>query len=195
MAEQVFGGSLSHQTVSRVMRWLDEQLAAWRNQPIAPVYKVVHIDGMHVDMVGGDRVVMLVSGRREDGSLDVLGFCVGAGERCVELLADLRARGLEDVEMFVSDESAGIRHALEEVYPEVAWQHCTFHRLAALRADVGSTEFRDIMAAEAGCIFRCPGSQAALDTAIAWAKRWKPLAPWAVQKFMDGLGDSLMFYR
>jgi len=195
LAEQVFGGCLSHQTVSRVMRWLDEQLAAWRNQPISPIYRVVHIDGMHVDMVGGDRVVMLVSGRREDGGLDVLGFCVGAGERCVELLADLRARGLEQVELFVSDESAGIRHALEEVYPEVAWQYCTFHRLAALRANAGPTDFRDMMASEAGCIFRCPGSQAALDTAIAWTRRWKSLAPWAVQKFMDGLSDSLMFYR
>jgi len=194
LAEQVFGGSLSHQTVSRLMRWLDEHLAAYRNQQIAPIYRVVYIDGMHVDMVGGDRVVMLVSGRREDGSLDVLGFCVGPGERCVELLADLRARGLEKVELFVSDESGAIRHALEQVYPEVPWQYCTFHRLAALRGNVGLTEFRDLMAAEAGCIFRCPSNPAAVDATIAWARRWKPLAAWAVQEFMDGLTDSLSFY-
>jgi len=194
LAEQVFGGSLSHQTVSRLMRWLDEHLAAYRNQQIASIYRVVYIDGMHVDMVGGDRVVMLVSGRREDGGLDVLGFSVGPGERCVELLADLRARGLEKVELFVSDESGAIRHALEQVYPEVAWQYCTFHRLAALRGNVGPTEFRDLMAAEAGCIFRCPSKRAAVDAAIAWARRWKPLAAWAVQEFMDGLTDSLSFY-
>ncbi len=194
LAEQVFGGTLSHQTVSKLMRWMDEQLAAWRNRPIAPVYRVVYIDGMHVDVVGGDRVVMFVSGARFDRGLDVLGFCVGPGERCVDLLADLRARGLDEVELFVSDESGAIRHALEQVYPEVAWQYCTFHRLAALRKNVGPTDFRDLMVAEAGCIFRCPSKSAAVDAAVAWVKRWKSLAPWAVQQFMTDLGDSLRFH-
>ena len=177
LAEQVFGGSLSHQTVSKLMRWLDDQLDLWRTHPISPVYKVVYIDGMHVDIIGGDRMVMLVSGARDDGGLDVLGFSVGRGERCVELLADLRRRGLEGVEMFVSDESGAIRSALEQVYPEVTWQSCTFHRLHALRNNIGSTNFRDLMVTEAGCIFRCPSKLAAEDASAAWAKRWKPLAP------------------
>ncbi len=194
LGEQVFGGTVSHQTVSKLMCWLDGQLDVWRSQRIAPVYKVVYIDGMHVDVVGGDRMVMLVSGARDDGGLDVLGFSIGTGERCVELLSDLRRRGLESVEMFVSDESVAIRSALEQVYPEVAWQSCSFHKLHALRNNVGSTNFRDLMVAEASCIFRCPSKLAAEDAAIAWMKRWKPLAPWAVQCFMDGLENNLMFY-
>ena len=129
LAEQIFGGSLSHQTVSRLMRWLDGELAAWRNQPIRPIYPVVYIDGMHVDRVGSDRVVMLVAGSREDGLLEVLDFAVSAGESCTELLANLRRRGLEHVQLFVSDQSSAIRSALAEVYPEVGWQHCVFHRL------------------------------------------------------------------
>lgn len=195
LAEQVFGGSISHQTISKLTRWLDEQLAHWRSRPIEPVYRVVYIDGMHVDIVGGDRMVMLVSGARFDGGTDVLGFSVGVGERCVELLDDLRRRGLEGVEMFVSDESGPIRHALEEVYPEIPWQSCTLHRLQALRASVGHTEFRDLLVAEAACIFRCPSKSAARDAAVAWSKRWKPVAAWAVQQFMDRLSESLTFYN
>lgn len=195
LGEQIFGGCLSHQTVSRLMRWLDEQLAAYRQQPICPVYPVVYVDGMHVDVVGGDRMVMLVAGRREDEQMEILGFSVGTGERCVELLGDLRRRGLEEVELFVSDDSGAIRFALEQAYPEVAWQSCTFHRLAALRANIGQAAYRDLMVAEAACIFRCPSRQAARDAAAAWTKRWKPVAAWAVQQFMDGLSDSLMFYN
>ncbi len=194
LGEQVFGGSISHQTISKLTRWLDEQLAHWRSRPIEPVYRVVYIDGMHVDIVGGDRMVMLVSGARFDGGTDVLGFSVGVGERCVELLDDLRRRGLEGVEMFVSDESGPIRHALEEVYPEIPWQSCTLHRLQALRASVGHTEFRDLLVAEAACIFRCPSKLAAAEAATAWAQRWRPRSLGAIQQFMDGLEDSLMFY-
>jgi len=195
LAEQLFGGHLSHQTVSKLLRWLDGQLAGWREQPIQPVYKVVYIDGMHVDVLGGDRMVMLVSGQREDGQLEVLGFCVSTGEQCTPLLAELRRRGLEGVELFISDGSGAIRSALEQVYPEVPWQHCTFHRLSALRANVGPTDFRDGMVAEAACIFRCPSRQAAVDAAVAWARRWKPTAGWAVHQFMTDLRDSLRFYN
>jgi transposase-like protein len=195
LAEQIFGGSISHQTISRLMRWVDEQLALWRNQPIEPVYPVVYIDGMHVDMVCSDRVVMLVVGQHEDGSLQVLGFYVSRGEQCTQLLWDLRRRGLEDVKLFVSDESGAIRSALERVYPLVSWQHCTFHRLSRLRATIGATDYRDVMVSEAACIFRCESFEAALDVAGAWRQRWKGLNPWAVEQFLYGLRDSLRFYE
>lgn len=195
LAEQVFGSSISHQTISRLMRWLDDQLKTWRNASITVNYRVIYIDAMHVDVVGGDRMVMLVAGQRDDGGLDVLGFSVARGEQCKELLADLRSRGLQGVELFVSDAALAIRSGLEQVYPEVAWQSCAFHRLQSLRVNIGVTEYRDLMTAEAGCIFRCPSQQAAKDAAAAWSKRWKPRAPWAVQQFMNGLGDSLMFYN
>jgi len=194
LAEQIFGGSLSHQTISRLMRWLDNQLALWRSQPMAPIYPVVYIDGMHVPRVGSDRNVMLVAGRRADGVLEVLGFCVSTGEQCRALLNDLRRRGLENVQMVVSDESGPIRSALNWVYPEVPWQHCTFHRLAQLRKDIGATGYRDRMLAEAACVFRCPSREAALDAAGFWRQRWHRTDPVAVAHFLEGLCDSVNFY-
>ena len=195
LAEQIFGDTLSHQAVSRLMRWLDEQIARWRQQPIGPDYKVVYVDGMHVDVLGGDRMVMLVCGQRNPrDALEVLGFCVSTGEQCRTLLADLRRRGLEDVELFVSDESGAIRSALEAVYPEVAWQSCTFHRLKNLRDHIGPSPLRNPMVAEAARIFRCPSRQAAVDAAVAWTRRWRERSPWAVQQFVNGLSNSLRFY-
>jgi len=195
LARQIFGDSVSHQTVSRLMRWIDDVLNTWRRQPIEPIYTVVYIDGMHVNRVGSDRTVMIATGLREDGVLEVLGFCVGPGESCGELLTDLRRRGLENVKLFVSDDSRAIRNALEWVYPEVAWQSCTFHRLSRLRVAIGTTDFRDTMVAEAACIFRCPTREAALDTAADWRKRWEKIAPWPTYQFLEGLTDSLNFYN
>ena len=194
LAEQLFGGSLSHQTISRLMRWLDEQLTRWRSQPIAPIYTVVYIDGMHVHKVGSGRNVMLVAGRRADGVMEVLGFCISTGEQCTALLSDLRRRGLENVQMFVSDESAAIRSAVHWVYPEVSWQHCIFHRLAQLRRDIGATDYRDRMVAEAACVFRCLSREAALDAAGLWRQRWHRTDPVAVIHFLEGLSDSVNFY-
>ena len=194
LAEQMFGGSVSHQTLSKLMRWLDGQLVLWRSQAIRPAYPVVYIDGMHVDKVGSDRTVMLAAGMREDQVLEVLGFCVSRGEQCTDLLEDLRRRGLDQVRLFVSDDSAAIRSAIEQVYPLSAWQHCTFHRLSGLRRTLGSASHRDRMVAEAACIFRCETREAALEVAGSWRERWQPVDPWATEKFLYGLRDSLRFY-
>jgi len=194
LAEQIFGGSLSHQTVSRLMRWLDAELAAYRNRPIADAYRVVYIDGMHVDVCGQDRMVMLVMGLTDCGRREVLGFCTSTGEQCVELLWDLRRRGLECVELFVSDESAAIRSAVAEVYPESAWQSCSVHRLRGLAERIGATDFRWRMVRQAGGIFRAGSKLAAWEIAACWADRWRGQAPATVRWFLDGLGDSLMFY-
>ena len=194
LAEQIFGGSVSHQTISRLMRWLDKRLALWRSQAIREAYPVVYIDGMHVDMVGSDRMVMLVAGMREDGTLEVLGFCVSKGEQCRDLLTDLQRRGLEQVRLFVSDESSAILSALEQVYPLSAWQSCTFHRLSSLRRNIGLAGYRNRMVAEAACIFRCESFDAALEVAGSWRQRWQKVDPWAVEKFLYGLRDSLKFY-
>lgn len=194
LAEQVFGGTLSHQTISQLTRWLDEQLDAWRTGPIEPVYRVVFIDGMHVNVRGGDLNVMLVMGMTNDGQLEVLGFAPSRGEQCKELLLDLRRRGLEGVELFVSDESAAIRYGLEEVFPEVSHQRCTMHRLMNLWKTIGDEEHRRQMVKEASNIFRCPTKLAAVDQAVAWASQWRQREPWAVEQFVTDISDSLMFY-
>ena len=195
LAEQIFGGSLSHQSISQLMLWLDDQLVRWRNQPIRAVYPVVYIDGMHVDVLGGDRMVMLVVGQRQDSIMEVLGFCVSTGEQCKALLEDLHARGLEDVQLFVSDESGPIRHALQEVYPLASWQSCTFHRLSRLRVTIGPAIYRDQMVGEAACVFRCESLGGALDTVAAWRVRWERTNPLAVDQFVHGIRDSLSFYE
>jgi putative transposase len=195
LAEQIFGGSLSPQSISNLMKALDQDLAACRRQPIQDVYPYVFIDGMHVHMRGQDRtVVLLVLGMKEDRTRHVLDFRVGAGESCGELLQSLRQRGLQNVRLFISDDSAAIRSALADQYPEVPWQYCAFHRLADLRKKIGPQPCRHAIVHEAARVFRCPSRPAALETADRWRRRWKDTAPFAVQSFLDGLRDSLTFY-
>lgn len=196
LAEQIFGDCLSAQSISNLMQALDEDLAAYREQAIADCYPVVYIDGMYVSMLGQKRTcVLIVVGAKQDGSKDVLGFCVGAGESCGALLKDLQQRGLKTVQLFVSDDSGPIRAAIAEQYPEVPWQYCVVHRLADLRKKIREQPDRNQMVKEASHIFRCPSKPAAVDTAVEWAKRWKATAPYAVQCFLESLSDSLTFYE
>jgi len=195
VGEQLWGQTLSHQTVGALMRWLDGHLAAYRRVPLTAEYPVVQIDGMYVTVGGRKRVVMLVLGLKDDGSKHVLGFSVEPGESCRELLWDLRRRGLEGVALFVTDDSGAIRSALEEVYPEVPHQVCTWHRLVGLWERLGPVPWRPSMVREAGRIFRCVSLAAALEEAERWTRRWAGRAQAAVAWFLDALPDSLVFYH
>jgi len=194
LAEQLFGGSLSHQAVSQLGRWLDEELVRYRQRPIRPLYPVVQLDGMHLGVRGGDRVAVLAVGLRADGGKDVLGFSLATGEQCRELLWDLRRRGLEGVEQFTTDGSGAIESALAEVYPEVALQQCVTHRLRGLLERVGRTPEGWALVREAAKIFRASSRSTAQEVALAWERRWWRQAPEAVAWFMEGLSESLMFY-
>jgi transposase-like protein len=195
LAEQLWGDAVSHQTVSRLTRWLDQELARYQQQPILPIYPAVQIDGMYVTVDGAKRAVMLVVGLREDGRKDVLGFSLGAGESCSDLLWDLRQRGLEGVQLFVSDDAGAVEAAVREVYPEVPWQSCVWHRLVRLHDLVGPTEYRRKMVQEAARIFRCVSLEVAQQAADRWRHRWEPYEPTIARWFIDGLPDSLTFYH
>ena len=194
MLEQCFGGSLSHQAVSMLSRWLDGQLQLYRLRPIEPVYRVVQLDGMHLGVRGGNQVAVLVVGLREDGGKDVLGFSLAAGEQCRRLLWDLRHRGLEGVELFASDGSGAIESALAEVYPEVPRQICATHRLRGLLDKVGRSPEGWKMVRQAGHIFRASSWSTARQVAEEWAARWRGYEGEAVNWFMQGLSESLTFY-
>lgn len=194
LAEQLFGGVLSHQAVSQLSRQLDEALRDYRQRPIRAVYPVVQLDGMHLGVRGGDQMAVLAVGLREDGGKDVLGFSLATGEQCRELLWDLRRRGLEGVELFTSDGSGAIEAALAEVYPEVALQKCATHRLRGLLERVGRTAEGWALVREAARIFRASSRSTAVEVALAWEKRWWKRAPEAVAWFLEGLSESLMFY-
>lgn len=194
LAEQIYGAAVSHQTICKLMRWLDDDLEKWRKQPIEDVYPVVFVDGMHVDMVGSNRVVMLVAGQKDDGQLDVLGFSIAGGEQCEKLLKDLNKRGLKNVELFVSDDAPAIAAAVEKVFPLASHQDCTFHRLQRLRRTIGATDYRDEMVEEASNVFHCESASAALSVAQFWRRKWQMICPVGVEKFIEGLGRSLVFY-
>ena len=195
LAEQLWGGILSHQTISNLRSWLEGKLAEYRRQPIQSVYRVVVLDGMHVTIGGARRVIVLAIGLRQDGGRDVLGFSVGRGEYCEELLWDLRRRGLEGVEMFVTDDSPALKASLEMVYPEVPWQCCVWHRLSRLRELLVPSPYREQMVKDAACIFRCVSGSVAREAARRWVRRWGEHEPEVVRHFEEVLGDSLTFYE
>jgi len=69
---------------------------------------------------------------RETGDRSLLGFAIGASEEATFWLSFLRSqvqRGLQGVQLVISDSHAGLRMALSQVLAGATWQCCRVQKL------------------------------------------------------------------
>jgi putative transposase len=135
LVEQMGLHHLSKDQVSRLCRGLDEQVRIFRERPLQGAYPYLWLDAKveRVRERGGVRhkALVIAYGVHETGRREVIGLDVGAAETEAfwrEFLRSLRARGLDGVQLCISDAHAGLKAAIAQVLG-CGWQRCTVHFL------------------------------------------------------------------
>ena len=164
ITEQLCGLEISATQVSRVAGMLDEELEEFRSRELGE-YPIVYLDA-HYEKVRRqgsiqDVAVLKATGVNCWGKREVIGVSCRLSEAEVhwrEFLQQLQKRGLEGVQLIVSDDHSGLRAARRAVFPSVPWQRCQFHlsqnaqryaRRSDQRAAI-ATDIRDIFNAPSG---------------------------------------------
>jgi putative transposase len=123
---EVYGASVSKDTVSRITDRVVEDMQAWASRPLLPVYAAVFIDAIRVkvrDGQVGNQLFYAAIGVDLAGHRDVLGLWAGSntgGESAkfwLAVLTDLRNRGLRDVFFVVCDGLTGLPDSVAAVFP------------------------------------------------------------------------------
>jgi putative transposase len=153
---------ISKSEVSRLAASLDEQVDAFRTRRLDASYPYVWVDARyeHVREDGRvvSRAVIVAYGVRADGVREVLGMDVGLSEDVVlwrGFFQSLVGRGLQGVQLVVSDAHAGLKQAIREVFVGAAWQRCRVHFMRNLLARVPKTA-QAMVAATVRTIFQQP---------------------------------------
>jgi len=179
---ELYGSSISKETVSRITDKVVAEMQEWANRPLDPVYVAVFIDAIHVKVRDGqvaNRPVYAAIGVTVDGHKDVLGLWMGTGGEgakfWMSVLIDLKNRGIRDVFFLVCDGLKGLPEVVTNVWPQTIVQTCIVHlirntfRLAS-RRDWDAVK-RDIKP-----IYTAPNPTAALaaleDLDEKWGKQY-----------------------
>jgi putative transposase len=114
------------------------------------------VDGIPERLRPGQRreAVLAAWGIGEDGRKSLLGLMAGSKEDVETVWAffqDLRARGLGDPLLVVSDGASGIIRAIEECFPRSARQRCLAHRMRNLAAKVSADPWPEFKARVTAC--------------------------------------------
>jgi putative transposase len=136
--ERSYGTELSHDTISKITDGVLEKVSEWQTRPLDEVYPIIYIDALVVKIRDGAQVrnksAHLVVGVDCDGIKHVLGIWVQAAEGAkfwLQVLTELRNRGVRDVLIACCDGLEGLPEAIETVWPHAVVQTCVVHLIRA----------------------------------------------------------------
>ena len=132
--DQIYGASVSKETVSRITDRVIEEMQTWVARPLEPIYAAIFIDAIMVKVRDGqvaNRPVYAAIGVTLGGEKDVLGLWAGTGGEGVKfwmcVLTDLRNRGVKDAFFVVCDGLKGLPEVVGNVWPQTIVQTCIIH--------------------------------------------------------------------
>ena len=131
---EIYGASVSRETISRITDKVLEEMTDWCNRPLDEVYAAVFIDAVMVKVRDGqvaNRPVYAAIGVTLAGEKDILGLWAGTGGEgakfWMSVLTDLRNRGVRDVFFVVCDGLKGLPEVVGNAWPQAIVQTCIVH--------------------------------------------------------------------
>jgi transposase-like protein len=197
IVEQLCGSSVSSSVVSKAAKSLDETLEAWRNRPLGEfpyVFLDARYEKVRQDGQVRDVAILFAVGVDLKGKRQILGVSVSLSEHEVHwraFLQSLVARGLNSVQLIVSDDHSGLKAARIAVFGGIPWQRCQFHLQQNAGAHVTRQDIRREVAEELRTIFNTPDrhtAEAYLDKIVQKYAQVSPtLADWLEKNIPEGL--------
>jgi hypothetical protein len=133
---EVYGASVSKETISKITDRVVEEMTTWCNRPLDAVYPVIFIDAIVVKVRDGqvrNKPIYVVIGVTVTGERDILGLWAGDGGEgakfWLQVLTELKNRGVADVCIAVCDGLKGLPDAITTVWELTVVQQCIIHLL------------------------------------------------------------------
>ena len=131
---EIYGASVSKETISRITDRVVEEMQAWQSRPLDEVYAAIFIDAIVVKIRDGqvaNRPIYAAIGVTLEGDKDILGLWAGTGGEGAKfwmaVLTDLRNRGIKDTFFVVCDGLKGLPEVVGNVWPQAIVQTCIIH--------------------------------------------------------------------
>jgi putative transposase len=192
---------LSAGQVSELTKGLNEEVTEWRNRPLESCYPVIWVDALYEKIRQEGRVinsaVLVVQGLNFEGKRDVLAIepMLDESEASWKHLFDkLKARGIEEVWLVVSDAHKGIQAAVTKSFLGSQWQRCKVHFMRNILAHV-THRSKSEFAAKLKQIWCQPDIKSARKYAEDLAQEYQDRLPDAVHCLMEGLEESLQYFH
>jgi putative transposase len=188
---EIYGTDVSPDLISKITDAVLEDAKAWQTRPLESVYAIVYLDCLVVKIRDGQTVrnhaCYLAIGVNLDGERDVLGIWFQRTEGAkfwLQVLTDLKTRGVADVLVCCVDGLTGFPDAIEAVFPQTWIQTCLVHQV---RSSLRFVPYRDkrAVAADLKKIYTAVDQDAAADELARFADKWDHRYPTISRSWLE----------
>lgn len=186
---QRYGIQYTASAISTITNQLLEDISQWQNRPLESMYPIVWLDAIRYKVKLDSRVVnkaiLVVIGLKMDGKKDVLGLWVYETESSafwLEVLNEIKVRGVEDILIVSSDNLKGLTEAITAAFPKAVTQICVVHQI---RNSLKHVSFKDrkVLLNDLKKIYQAPSEQSAREAFELFKSTWNAKYGYAVKSW------------
>ena len=198
--EEIYDTGVSRETISKITDEIVEDMVAWQNRPLDPIYPVLLIDAIVIkvrDAQVANRPVYVAIGVNLQGERDVLGLWLGptggeGAKQWATMLTELRNRGVADALIVCCDGLKGLPESIRTTWPDATVQTCVVHMVRnslryASKADWGK------ITKQMRAIYTAPTVAAAEAEFEVFAEDWREKYPAMIGSWENSWAEFVPF--
>ncbi len=203
IAEQIknlYDVEISPELVSKISEKIMPEVTAWQNRPLESVYPFVFMDAIHYKVKQDHQYITkaayVVLGINLDGQKDILGIWIGEHESSkfwLNVLNDVKTRGVKDVFLFCVDGLTGFREAIQAVYPNSQIQRCIIHQIRSSTRFVSYKHIKPLMS-DLKKVYQAVSEDEALNSLIQFKDKWGKTYPSCVKSWEENWDILATFF-
>ncbi len=199
LIEKMYGHHYTPQTISNMTKAVGIHVEAFKNRTLQNRYVCVYLDATYIPVrreTVSKEAVYIAVGINEDGNKEVLSYMIAPTESAYnykELLEDLKARGVQDILLFISDGLKGMAESIFSVYPKAKYQQCLVHISRNIAHKVRITD-REEVCHDFKAVYQATNKDEASKAVETFVDKWKKSYPKVVASITSN-EYLLTFYR
>jgi transposase-like protein len=199
--KELYGFDVSAETVSNITNRVLSEVKEWQSRPLKSIYAVIFMDGM-VYKIKKDGIVQKVTvygcvGVDMDGNKEPLSLHIGGAESSkywVSVMNDLKARGVQSVLIFCTDNLKGLDDGIKSCFPESDHQKCIVHQI---RNSVKHVSYKDLkeVCADLKRIYTAPTAEAGMNKLEIFSDKWDKKYEYISKSWLDNWEQLSAFWE
>lgn len=181
---EIYGTEVSKDTISKITDAIVDDMVAWQNRPLDPLYAVLVIDCLVIKVRGSqvaNRPVYVAMGVNLEGERDVLGMWLGpsggeGAKQWATMLTELKNRGVQDALIVCCDGLKGLPESIRTTWPQATVQTCVVHMVRNSLRYAGRQHWGRI-AGQMREIYTSPTVEAAESRFVEFQLEWGDTYP------------------
>lgn len=151
LIEKMYGSYYSAGTVSNISKQVASQVESYHQRRLSDKFFCVYLDATYIPLRRDTyqrEAVYIAVGIKPNGNKEIIDYRIAPVENLEvwsEMIADFKERGLEQVELFLSDGFVGIKDMLKQYYPKSKFQRCLIHIMRNISQKVRVTDRAEIL--------------------------------------------------